>query len=1027
MYVTNKAILQTKLNPPIIENNILNRKELIENVIKNEKARLTMITAPGGYGKTVLTYQIVTSSGKPFIWYHLDEEDNDPAAFLYFILKGLRKYIPDINRETLSVLSGIERTREGAYGAASLIIEEIEKIQSDKVYVVFDDFHVIYDKQVLDLINTFLKYTSHKIHVVINSRRNSGLDLTKLRVEEAVIEIDKESIRFSFDEFLVLLGFRESFDYQRSIMEKVYSKCEGWPLALHLFMKEVESSDLRLEDNFDNVQAGKPVFEFFIYQIYSRLTEEVRDFVSKISVLEEITPRCCSYITGASNAEEIFEILVNNNVFISRVSNAQNVYICHQMFRNFLKMRLGRRINDYNNKAGEFYYNTGRYEEAIEYFIKGGDLVKALEAFKYAGIEAVRRGRLRTAERWIDFFGSEMNGNKWLILAKSSVCLNKGMFDLAENYIKSIEGDFISSEDSYGYYILLVVKARIFLYRHSLDKCVEIADEVIKNCSEVENFTLYEAFMQKAYGLILKGDMERAIVTLELGSEIMDKRGEERLRLFMQRYLTVPYFLNFDYRKAVECYELYSSMSEEEINITECFSVDLYLARTYRDMGRLSESKKLMTNTIRKKKALGYMEDLFAVYYQFATLYRDLGEYDNALKYAELSEELFKAGGSKMEFVHLVKALEALVVSDMGDMERALKLIGESIDGLNKGHSSFMAEVAYHSAGIIYMRAGANETAREYLEKSFEMSKTTGLKSMAVICPGLMAEIYRTIDKAKSEEFARTSLTLAARQDYTQLFITDPETNECLAIGIRNRIEYSFVLNIVKKLPAERINDIIKRLVADSKYDLIYEFIKDVNVKYLITEDSFEEIAEEFARSNSNAGVDYADLLRRISIVCDSKSSVPKLIVSCFGTFRTYNMASEDFCIKWRTNKAKELLAYIVHNHGKVLITEKILADVWPDTPEEKARKLFYTNISHVRNVLELCGVKDNLIKVQSGYKFIEDDIYCDEWAVNRKTGLNKEVIGMYLSAGEYLEDIYSDWAIEKRIEYNSALKKDEV
>lgn len=1021
----NKRIIEAKLNPPIIENNILERNELIQKVVLNENARLTIITAPGGYGKTVLAYQIVKSEDKPYIWYHLDDADNDPVVFFKYIFNGFLKYaskqMGSFEEEVSIILQGIENGKDNVYGTAAFLIEEIQKIQYNKIYLVLDDFHMIKDKYIIEFLNIFILYASEKLHIIITSRKYPEIDVSKLRQQGTIVEIEKSNMKFSYDEFINMINERKNLKYNQKNIQTIYEKSEGWPLALNIFYKKFKLNDDELEENIDYIQSGEAFFDYFLFQVYNSLTEDIRKFLLDISVLDKITPEACSFLSNNRNADSILKYLVKNNVFINRISNLNQVYTCHQLFKEFLQNQLGYKVKDYYLKAGEFYKSQKNYEEAIEYFIKAKDAEKALRMFSYAGIDAVRNGRLKTAERWIGFFYScKLSENRWIILTKALISLYKGMFDISENYLNQIIEDFYQEEDKYGYCVALVVKARILLYRYSFDKCIEMADIVIQMSNEVEEFTLYEAFMQKAYGQILKGDFDDSIITLELGEEILSRRGAKRLALYVQRYLTLPYFLKFEYHKAVSYYEITCNMTDEEINLTERFSIDLYLARIYRDMGRLSEAKSLMENTIRKKKALGYVEDIFAVYYHLATLYRDLKDYEDALKYAALSEELFKSGGSTMEFEYLVKALKALILSDTGKIEDASRLIEEALHELTIGDSKFMVEVAYHSAGLIYIRANEYEKAVKCLKAGYEMAAKTGLKSMIAVCGGILAGIYLRDNKTKGESYAANSLTLAAGQDYIQVYLTNPEMNECIAVGFANDIEKDFVIQIINNLEEKRIKQILKWLILNSSFEKVNDFLKIVKEKFFISKDIFSEIVTSFLNTESDSIKDIEELLVKLKLCMQEKdNSLPKLVVCCFGSFKVYNILSDTPRIKWRTNKAKELLAYFIHNCGKEIMTEKILADVWPDYNIEKARELFYTNIALVRQVLNKCGLKDNLIKIQSGYIFNKEDIYCDEWvAFQNMIGTSN-----ILRKG-YLDDIYSDWAFEVKNEYEILLKK---
>jgi LuxR family transcriptional regulator, maltose regulon positive regulatory protein len=1031
--------IESKLNPPVLKKSLLERNGLRKICTESERRGLTVITAPGGYGKTVLASQIIEASDLPFIWYRLDEEDNDPNVFFYYLFKGFSQRIKGFDKKVSIIVSGIGNGKDNAYSAASFFVEELEALEND-IYLVFDDFHNIDDKYILDFLNVFLKYLPAKLHVIITSRKGPELDIVKLKSTGQAFEITKGQLQFSYDEFLRLNESRGGQGCESDALENIYAKSEGWPLALDIFLNELVNGR-NIGESLLPVLSVETLAEYFSYQVFNALPNEVQQFLLDICVLDIITPDACNYLSGNEDAEELLQYLVSHNVFIGRLAGGK-AYVCHRIFREFLEGRLGTKASKQYAKAGEFWFGIKKYDESIEYFIKCRNAEKAIKAFRFAGIEAVRRGRFKTAERWIDFFENVgLSENVWILLAKSLLCAYKGMFDISEDNLKRV-GQYFENEfnngDVYGYSIVMLIRSKILYYRYSLELSVKETEKVIALGGMLDDFTLYDAFAQKATGEFLLGDFDEAVVTLETGIDLLEKRSRHELAIFLKRFLIAPYFLKFEYQKALFYYKQVIILTDEEINLNERLSVDLYAARIYRDLGRLDDSKALIEDIIRKKLATGCTEELFHVYYHFATLYRDIGDYELAMKYAKLSEKLFSASGSKMEFTHLVRELEALILSDMGSTLEGFALAEEELNGLLSGKSKWMVEVAYHSAGIAAMRAGKTEKAAEYLESGLVLSRQRSLKSMVPVCSGILSGIYYKTDIQKSLSLVRECLTNAALQSYLQVFLTDPDLDWCLAAGFINNIEIEFVLEVLNRLGKIRINNILKLILLNGNYDTVLKFIEEVNID-ISSNTAFAQIAATFISDDNDT-----DLKNVVAMLKPSDRmphiELPSLVVICFNTFSAYSPLIDGIRIKWRTSKAKELLAYFIHNAGKEIITEKLLADIWPELDGEKARNLLHTNLSHVRKVLELCGLRENIEKIQSGYLFKKDGIYCDEWFINDSVSnggaSNGETSKGVTSTGEaavvqsraqllsrpYLDDIYSDWVIEAREEYENIL-----
>ncbi|WP_411681777.1 tetratricopeptide repeat protein [Clostridium thailandense] len=1019
-------VIKAKIAPPVISINMLKRDNLINRVQQLRGKRITTITAPGGYGKTVLASQIVKYSKKPFVWYQIDKEDNDPAIFFYYFIKAFSEFIKDFDMR-FNFSHNIDKDANSvAYNIVTFLISEIEKINMGRIYVVLDDFHFIQDKIIIKFLNMFLKYMPEKIHLIIVGRSCLGVDLAKSKAYGYLIELDKSNLMFSYEDFISFYNLQPSFELDENQCKNIYNRSEGWPMALNIFLQESDKYYSHIKESKESTEYKEKVFfNFFVSQVFNDLSESIQSFLLSISVIDKITLDICAYVSGNRNAEEILNFLVENNVFINRLSTKEKVYRCHQLFREFLQEKLGNKINVMYKRAGEYCYSIKKYSEAMEYLIKSNNVDYAIEIFKFAGIESVRNVRLKTVERWLAYFyTSNYKDNEWVLLVQSYIYVYKGMFSKAEKLLNYVI-DYFYKSDTCGHCIALMIQARILFYRHSIESYINTVEVVISKSDEIDDFTLYDAFIQKAYGHIIKGDISDAVVTLKVGIETLNRRGSDRFAIFIQRYLTVAYFMNFEYCKAIHHYEITNSMSLEEINLTECFSVDLYAARIYRDMGRLEEAKKMMEKTIRRKEALGYVEDIFAVYYQLATLYRDIGDYEAAMKYANLSGELLKQDGNLMEIAYLVRVLKGLILSDKGDAIQGMKIGEEALLELINAESKFMVEVAYHSVGIISIRADKIEKAKIYFENGYKLSQKSGVKSMIPVCGGFLAGIYIEENYEKSLFYTKQSLELSAKQNYIQVYITNSEMNECLVIGLIHNIELDFISKIIYKLNVDRKKEIIKLLKRYGNEECLEKLHKIIKLDEKILDDVDNKIDIAFLKLYGEKENCFVEIFRKLN-----QPFTPCIIVACFGNFRIYAPLIEEGRIKWRTNKSKELLAYFIDNKDKELSTEVILTDVWQDVPVDKARNIFYTNIALVRQILKKCNLLQNLQKVQSGYIFRGSGIYCDSWIIREKIkdieNLDDRIKEKFLDALRkgYLKDIYSEWAIEQRMEYEKLCDK---
>ncbi len=176
------SIIQTKLNRPAAVENYVDRPHQIAKLDQRLQLPLTLVTAPAGYGKSVLVSAWLEASSYPRAWVSLDKGDNDLRVFLSYFLTAIQSSIgtgfSDAFRETLAILNALELPPMSVL--TGTLINEIDRIETPFI-IALDDFHLIEDKSVLDLINQLLLHPPKPMHIVLISRRDPFLPISSMR------------------------------------------------------------------------------------------------------------------------------------------------------------------------------------------------------------------------------------------------------------------------------------------------------------------------------------------------------------------------------------------------------------------------------------------------------------------------------------------------------------------------------------------------------------------------------------------------------------------------------------------------------------------------------------------------------------------------------------------------------------------------------------------------------------------------------------------------------------------------------
>ena len=203
------TLLSTKLYIPSSRETLVSRPRLTAILSNALTKGFTLVSAPAGYGKTTLVSSWLRETGIPGAWLSLEESDNDPVSFLQYLLTALQKIVPGVRLDLLDLVEGIQPASLQAI--MNILINEIAKEDSQFV-LVLDDFHLIQDQFILDIVAFLLDHLpAQQMHLVLISRMDPPLPLSRLRVRNQMVEIRADQLRFTPDEAAAFLKRSDGF------------------------------------------------------------------------------------------------------------------------------------------------------------------------------------------------------------------------------------------------------------------------------------------------------------------------------------------------------------------------------------------------------------------------------------------------------------------------------------------------------------------------------------------------------------------------------------------------------------------------------------------------------------------------------------------------------------------------------------------------------------------------------------------------------------------------------------------------
>src|SRR5450432_4134612 len=224
-------ILATKLYVPPPRSKVVARRHLIERLNEGQHRKLTLVSAPAGFGKTTLVSEWIAGAERPAAWLSLDEGDNDPTCFLTYLVAALQVVAPDFGAGVLGALQSPQPPPIDSILTA--LLNEIASIPDDFV-LVLDDYHVIEAKAVDDALTFLLKHLPPRMHLVIATREDPQLPLGRLRAGGQLTELRVSELRFTNPEAAGFLNQMMGLNLSTEDIATLESRTEGWIAGLQL-------------------------------------------------------------------------------------------------------------------------------------------------------------------------------------------------------------------------------------------------------------------------------------------------------------------------------------------------------------------------------------------------------------------------------------------------------------------------------------------------------------------------------------------------------------------------------------------------------------------------------------------------------------------------------------------------------------------------------------------------------------------------------------------------------------------------
>ncbi|MBN9426085.1 MAG: helix-turn-helix transcriptional regulator [Burkholderiales bacterium] len=386
------AALRRKLNPPAVPAARVRREAIGTLVAASRAARLVLVRAPAGFGKTTALAQCrddLQAQGVRTAWLTLDAADNDPSRFLQGLgeaLGLLGAAVPD------------EHTPEAMLRA----LDEIGA--GGEPFVLFlDDFEAVQDAVVLSVVHELIDYVPRQGQIFIGSRCIPELGVSRMRVRGQLVDITADELRFSLAETQAFFAREGSPLLSSDAVERLHERTEGWVAALWLASMALERhpEPAQFVSRFSG--SSGLVADYLAEDVLNARAPQVRRFLMRSSILHRLEPEICDAVLQEDGGAAALARIVDDGLFLLSAGDGRH-YRYHSLFAAFLRGQLVREmpaeIPRLNLAASIWHEERGHIVDAIEHALEGGHHERAIGLLETQVDELLRRGRMRLLARW---------------------------------------------------------------------------------------------------------------------------------------------------------------------------------------------------------------------------------------------------------------------------------------------------------------------------------------------------------------------------------------------------------------------------------------------------------------------------------------------------------------------------------------------------------------------------------------------------------------------------------------------------
>lgn len=400
------ATIQTKLTPPRIQT-VVTRTRLHER-LDAHPGQSILLSAPAGFGKTVLILDWLAATGRPVAWVSVDRFDNDPVRFFTHLAAAIARLPMDGSDGVSRADRAAALVRQLATGTPQISAELVAALADlgREAVVVLDDIHELDSRSVLGPLEALLQVQTERPLLVLLTRVDPALGMGRLRLDGDLLELRERDLRVTLEEAVDLFDRLLPGGIDRRLVEQLEQRTEGWVAGLRLAAIALRDAEDPAAAVASFAGTHRYIVEYLLEEAVERQSDAVQQFLMDTSVLQRFRPKTCVAVTGDPQAAARLAEVEAANLFLVPLGSDRCWYRYHRLFGELLQFRLRRlcpdRVDALHLRASRWFEREGDVHTALEHASQVADPVPLLELLDAHGIDMLSRSELSMLRHWLD-------------------------------------------------------------------------------------------------------------------------------------------------------------------------------------------------------------------------------------------------------------------------------------------------------------------------------------------------------------------------------------------------------------------------------------------------------------------------------------------------------------------------------------------------------------------------------------------------------------------------------------------------